>query len=333
MELSRFCNYNCIYCYTEASNKAIYNELNYEEIKKIINTCVKLGVESVVFIGGGEPLLYPRIFDLISFVYSKGVTSILFSNGSVLGDDKLSKNIFKKDCRYLINFLSQHDTSIILKADTFNSSLYDKITGKKGSYQVFKKFLLNVLNEYQKDKNYSRELLRIGLATVLLKYNKKEIIKIWKFCRNNNLFPHFEPVGYEGRAKNFFKNISLTKREAVLLYKKLSKIDKEKYNIEWDYNIALPAYNCQQLRYSIYITSDGTVQPCNGISIKCGNIRNSNIKKILNHPILKKTRNIYHYINEDCRHCVKFGKCYGCQGRAYNIGDGLFEKDPFCTKI
>lgn len=301
-------------------------------MRRVIDSSIDLDIRSIIFIGGGETLLYPKIFDLISYTCSKGITSVLFTNGSALGDERLSKSLFKKDCKDVVKFLFYHDVSIILKADTFDNYLYDKIVGRNNAHKVFRKSLANIIEIYRKSFKYSKKKLRIGLAAVLMKSNKKESLAIWKFARNNNLFPHFEPVGYEGRAKKYFKDIGLSKKEAILLYNKLSKIDKEKYNINWDPDIALPAYNCQQLRYSVYISSNGIVQPCNGISIKCGNIRNSNIKNILNHPILKKTRNIYHYINDYCRNCIRYGKCYGCQGRAYNIGGGLFEIDPFCSK-
>lgn len=306
--------------------------MTYADIKKILGDSIKLGIKSVVLIGGGEPLLYPRILDLISYIHSKEIVPVVFTNGSLLGDEKLARKVFNLSCDSLTNFLFKNNVSIILKADTFNNPAYDKIVGRKNSGKIFKKSLDNILAAYQKNHSRPCRHLRAGLATVLMRNNKNEIDSIWKYARNNNLFPHFEPVGYEGRAKKIFNNIGLVKREVIAIYKRLSEIDKHEYNILWDYNIALPAYNCQQLRYSVYINSDGRVQPCNGISLNCSNIRKVCLEDILKHPSIAKVRDIYDNINDKCKNCVKYRLCYGCQGRSYNLGDGLFTKDPFCSK-
>jgi MoaA/NifB/PqqE/SkfB family radical SAM enzyme len=47
------------------SGDALKNELTFEEITRIIREAVDLGIRNVVNFGGGEPLMYPRYWDVL----------------------------------------------------------------------------------------------------------------------------------------------------------------------------------------------------------------------------------------------------------------------------
>lgn len=71
IETSMACNLKCRYCSNKAG-KPLPNELSLEEIKNDIDQALELGARSVVFIGGGEPLLYKHIFELIEYADRRG---------------------------------------------------------------------------------------------------------------------------------------------------------------------------------------------------------------------------------------------------------------------
>jgi MoaA/NifB/PqqE/SkfB family radical SAM enzyme len=77
LELSRVCNLHCIYCYA-SSGVAMKNELSLPEILDVVDQVAALGARKIIVIvlGGGEPLLYPYLVDVIG--YSKGVSRWIF---------------------------------------------------------------------------------------------------------------------------------------------------------------------------------------------------------------------------------------------------------------
>ena len=76
------CNRNCTFCSCNARDKEL--EINFTTAKKIIDKCKALGTKSVTITGGGEPLLYPYINELISYYHTNGIKIGLVTNGILL---------------------------------------------------------------------------------------------------------------------------------------------------------------------------------------------------------------------------------------------------------
>lgn len=85
------CNLNCEWCSTRNRGK---NELSLEDCKKVVDTYCKLGAKSFELTGGGDPLMYDDLEELISYIYSKGRAIGLITNGLLLSD--LSVEAIKK---------------------------------------------------------------------------------------------------------------------------------------------------------------------------------------------------------------------------------------------
>ncbi|MDZ4059502.1 MAG: radical SAM protein, partial [Bacteroidales bacterium] len=83
LELSRECNLRCIYCYANSGDRII-DELSYEEVISAIDQAVELGARKIVVLGGGEPLCYPRIFEVLNYLHDKNVEIELFTNGMLI---------------------------------------------------------------------------------------------------------------------------------------------------------------------------------------------------------------------------------------------------------
>lgn len=76
------CNLRCSYCDTKYSYKEKYSlklDAVYHKVRQYLPT-------KMVEITGGEPLLQPEVYDLISLLISEKYTLLLETNGSVLLD-------------------------------------------------------------------------------------------------------------------------------------------------------------------------------------------------------------------------------------------------------
>ena len=72
------CNLNCSFC--SVKNREM-DELDFEELKLALVDLYTLGLKSVVLSGGGEPILYPYINELISFIKVLDMDVGLITNG------------------------------------------------------------------------------------------------------------------------------------------------------------------------------------------------------------------------------------------------------------
>ncbi len=84
--VTRECNMKCSYCYINATEKKLDNELTTEEAKKLMDQICQVS-KPLLILSGGEPLLRPDIFELIEYGSSKGLKMGLGSNGSLIDDD------------------------------------------------------------------------------------------------------------------------------------------------------------------------------------------------------------------------------------------------------
>jgi len=88
LQISTECNQECIFCSVPAEPK---ETLNIELLKKRIKELKDLGTNDL-FITGGEPTIYPLLFELLDYAKKFEFKEITIqSNGS-----NLTKNILKK---------------------------------------------------------------------------------------------------------------------------------------------------------------------------------------------------------------------------------------------
>ncbi len=85
------CNNRCKWCYTESKGfpKEIM-PLNYA--KDVLDEMKKAGVERCTLIGG-EPTMYPHIFELIEYGDSLGIFMKIVTNAVLLSDDEYVKKL------------------------------------------------------------------------------------------------------------------------------------------------------------------------------------------------------------------------------------------------
>ena len=90
IEVTTYCQLKCPGCYrglAEENPKRIHE--NLEKIKSEIDLLIKSRNIQTLSIAGGEPLLYPKIKEVIEYAHSKGIKTKIFTNGMLLTKDKL----------------------------------------------------------------------------------------------------------------------------------------------------------------------------------------------------------------------------------------------------
>ncbi len=327
LETSLLCNLRCEYCYRE-SGEPKDNEMTYEELVNIVHQAKDLGARSVVIIGGGEPTVYPRFKELVEIIHGLGMIPVIITNGQNM-DRKLSE------------FLYKNNASILLKHDSITEATQDLMAGKKGAYKNIETGLKNLM-----DLGFTKgPTVRLGLSFVLNRLTREEIPTMWRFCRDNNIFPNMETMTPSGRAKRHLDWV-LPGPEVEEVKAQLLEIDHKEYKLNWNVHTPLVGAGCRQLEYSMCITVEGYARPCAAVLIDFVNVRPSvkgslTLKQAMDHPFMKRARFAEQYLQGHCGTCeFKTDECIGCRGSAYVYGlrsglepmDAIVCQDPFCQK-
>lgn len=239
--LGQTCNLRCYFCYFRDKIKDNFhpehNFMNIEKAKKIMNILRFEYGNNAVDIQGGEPTIYPKIYELVKYCNKIGLKPTLITNGIVLEDEEKVKK-FKEaginDFLFSLHSLGED---------------YDRIVGVKGAHIKQKKALDNL-------KKYN---IPIRFNCTLTKEAVKNLLDISKIAINYNVkivnFITFNPFGnqeernikdvpkYSEIKKNLQKAIDLLEAydiEVNVRYFPLCMLD-EKYRKNM--------YNFQQLSY------------------------------------------------------------------------------------
>lgn len=90
LQITARCQADCFHCSAARHKYKLKPELTTDQWKNVIRQTEDLGVVNIVFTGG-EPLLRPDIFELISFVRKDEANAMMFSNGLLLSSDNVKK--------------------------------------------------------------------------------------------------------------------------------------------------------------------------------------------------------------------------------------------------
>lgn len=101
IEASAACNLKCpmcprtIYENQRNANFRSSKHFDFELYKRVIDEAAELGVYAVKLIWFGEPLMNPRILDMIAYAKRKGIEEVSLNTNAVLLDEKMSRGIIE----------------------------------------------------------------------------------------------------------------------------------------------------------------------------------------------------------------------------------------------
>ncbi len=331
--ITNSCNLSCIHCSASSSNIS-EDELSLEEIFSLIEQFKEMKVFRFI-ITGGEPLLHPNFFDIISRFGTSQYVS-LNTNGTLITKD-IANKIHKSNIKL-----------ISLSLDGSNPSINDYIRGKG----TFKKALVGI-------KNLSKFNIFPNIIFTVMKHNYKDFPNLVEMAYKLNLSISANRLYPVGRAFEYFEELSVSFKELKEFELCLSRLRKKFRNFSFEFSNIIEKFKKYKVESSLHknenlencllpcsasidqcaISSDGWISPCNYFSdFKCGNIRFKNFKDIWkNSPQIKEVRNLKNIKIKDienCKNCEFNEICNGgCRAMAYILKKDLKAPDPSCEFI
>jgi MoaA/NifB/PqqE/SkfB family radical SAM enzyme len=321
LEVESRCNFKCTFCFNRtsfASNGFGIQHMTTKYVKEIIDSIKKAKVPTVRFTGG-EPMLREDFFDLIRYAKSKGLKVRLNTNGSLIEDYNMVKELVKN-----LDY-------VLFAMHAYTAKQDEMITGFKNSFdkkiramQWFKKAGINILRV-----NTIASLDNIGNLDKFYRLFKKIKVDRWAV---NRLIPISKEDNDWG------------KKEAVLLISKLAKIKKDNMKRKipmWIHIVnAVPLCAADPVMTSAVssggravdgherfaIDPRGFAKPIYYMDENIGSPLD--ILKCWNNPFMRSIRN-YEILPKECRECPLLDRCKGGNRYCARIANNYYEAaDP-----
>lgn len=174
VSLTYRCNLGCRMC-SISNSLPKEEELSTKQILHIIDEAQKYGIKELL-LTGGEPLLRGDLFTIAEYCHSKGLRSIVTTNGTLI-DDLMAENIINSK----INHLHFSIDGLEKTNDYFRGpGVYDKIIKA-----------VNLLSEKRKKHNY----FSLGFACTVMDNNVGQLLELVKLADDLNLdVINFQPL-------------------------------------------------------------------------------------------------------------------------------------------
>lgn len=313
------CNMFCDHCYREAGAE-LEDELNTQEGKKLIDQIVQAGFRLMI-LSGGEPLMRPDIFELARYAVSKGLRTVMGTNGTLINEEaaRSIKEAGIAACAVSLDSLSPE------KNDNFR-----KLPG------AFAKTLEGIHN-----------LKKVGVPfqinTTIMEWNLQELDGLTDLAVDLGAVAHhvffLVPTGRAVSIEQEALRVKEYERTIVRLMEKQKEVaieikptcapqfmriaDKKGIPVRFTRGCLAGISYC-------IISPRGDVQPCAYLNMPLGNVKNQSFVDIWNHsPVLKRLRTRQY--QGKCGICDYADICGGCRARAYYYHDGDYmAQDDWC---
>ncbi len=332
-EVTRSCNLACRHCRAEAHPEPYEGELSTGEALALIETFPQVGSPIIIFTGG-EPLMRPDLFELISAAHERGLTCACAPNGTLLTAE---------NARRLKESGVERCSISIDGADAVS---HDAFRGVEGAFAASMKGI-----EYLKAAG-----LPFQINTTVTKNNLSSFKKIFALCENLGAAAwHIFLLVPMGRGAGLADQVITAEEYEDVLhwlyeFRKSTAMHLKATCAPHYYRIMRQCAHEEGIPVSMenfgmdaltrgclggtgfcFISHTGQVQPCGYLELDCGNVRETPFPKIW-----RESRHFRDFRDQSaykgkCGVCEYHRVCGGCRARAMSISGDHLGPEPLCT--
>jgi MoaA/NifB/PqqE/SkfB family radical SAM enzyme len=309
------CNLQCLGCRfhsPEATTPSVgdqsVQDIPFDLVEKLCRELRTMDTEKLILIGEGEPLLHPRLFDMISTAKASGFHVSLVTNGTLFSKDRVQSLLSCRLDKIQVSLWASSPERYEQNSPGTNPDTFEKVVSGLT-------FLSSLKTEQKSKRPY------VILHHPLHRYNFQRIdgivdLALKTGCDAISLSPFYS---HRGRLNSY----AMTPEDENNLFQSLTQMRKRLRTLPLNHNI-----DQTLLRYRIgdavwkklpcyidWIDSrvkvDGTVLPCNPCQWPMGNLKENNLHEIWNSSSYRYfrrqtcTREGLAVLNQqcDCQYC------------------------------
>ncbi len=255
ISITEECPNNCIHCALPDTKNRV--RLTLETVKSAIDQVLEMGTTFIIF-DGGEPLTYPGLEDLISYVDSGKAISGMFTSGVGLTEERASR--LKEAGLY----------SLTVSFDSAYEGKHDYVRGRKG---VFKSAVEAV-------KNGLKAGLLVNIYVVLSRDNVNELEELYSLAAKLGVHElSFYEIVPTGRWMDHASEI-MTSKDLRKFDNFVSGVREKEGPRVFAIPQVMRTTGCMAGRKWLHITPEGNVLPCACIPIPYGNIHQDKVRDV-----------------------------------------------------
>lgn len=313
--ITKKCNLSCLHCYARLYENE--RELTIEEREKLAKEICELDVPHVS-ISGGEPLLLPDIFKIISILRDSGIDVSIVTNGTVLTEEIVKK-------------LNRFDVYVYLSVDGIQET-HERLRGR-GTWQKVVK-ALELLH---------KENVQYGTVMAISNLNYEVADRYVEFVINYEPDSiNVIPVMPSGRARE-----SMTYVDVEHVRTSLEKLHDVAERLGVNIRVwclpclhaylksrRLVAYCCRLLRV-IDISPGGRLLLCDVTNLEVTRWTPGRLQTCVEEYFSNSlVRAVLENIPEECKDCPHVEYCRGgCYARAFLMFNDFRRRDPLCPLV
>lgn len=313
------CNERCLHCYIPNGEKDAAVVLDKETVKEALRQFRELNGMKVVF-SGGEPLLHPDIWELMSYCRELDLMVLINSNLLTLTAAQARK---LKELRVFNVQVSLYSTL---------PAVHDGITQRKGSHErTHRSIELLIL-----------ENVPALISCPVMQQNHREVAALKRQADLWGLDCYFDYImmaRHDGNADNLATCLTPEETKAVvrcvvqgnpLFMEAIRSAATEEELLQKHF--ARRWHACQIMSNRLGLDADGTLYPCpgwNGLSL--GNIRETSLREVwTTSSLTQELRATDPHRFERCQTCQLHNFCDMCPVYNFNENGAV---DKVCTRF
>ena len=243
IQITERCNLRCKHCFVSADNEG--SDMEYKSIIDYIIPAIIKNNISKVTLTGGEPLLYPRLADLVNTLSDQGVSVGICTNGVLVNEELLE---LIKNCK---------GVHFNVSLDGFSPNSHGRFRGNEKP-KVFSRIIENIklLGRYH--------MLKGILVTPNVFTPLEEYIELCDFAKKAGAeYVLMNPLSEFGRGESNVR-YGLNKEELIKLKSltlRFNQNDFQMVYIRFPRTIELPVSKCHAGDI-LYVFTNGNVAYC-----------------------------------------------------------------------
>lgn len=273
------CQYTCKHC--SAAGRSIEQpEMTNEEIKRVINQCLDLGVSNITFTGG-EPLLRRDLASLIASIPPEKAVTQVFTNAAALTPEKIAE-------------ISEAGIyGLQMSLDSPDPEEHDYLRGSEGAFAAVKEGVSQA----------RRAGLLVGISSYITRsrvwedhfiYRMADLAADWG-AQELTVFDVIETGRLMGK-----KDLMLDRLSRFKLLQQMGAVNRryrgKMRTVTQSWTNSGRGFSrligCLAGHFQLHITSGGELAPCDFTPLSFGNIRETSVQdlwqRLLSHPAYRK---------------------------------------------
>jgi radical SAM protein with 4Fe4S-binding SPASM domain len=327
------CNLKCLHCWPESGLAGDCNHVDRQKLLEVIHDFRMLGIKTIC-LTGGEPLLHPQWFDIVSFSCAEpGFSEVCLQTNATL--------LTRVSVRKLASF-THRNLIIQVSLEGSNSETHDKVRGSGSFKSALRGIALLAENGLAKQTRVSLTETEDNFQEIPALLNHLHSLGISQFAsgtlvhggraakENGNGLKPPTPLQYEMILHQFHSDLVFKED-----YMKMANIAP----LEWYLGKSTPSVSGCEFMKNPYVTAEGTLFPCVMFQIDkyaAHDVYSRPLAETLQAIIpmwadlQRQSRRRLNTL-QTCRACPGRAHCRGgCMGRAYMAHGALMTTEDRC---